>query len=162
MKKVALRKATFLHTERLRTVSVQWAELVPTVNNNVDLEFLSTPQCKVLNACVQVLIPLLTPRNIRVPRLFYARILLFTAVFGHFLCIFAIFIDKFWNKVYKENILIITSHKLTNIVIADKIILMHTGKIVEMGTKEELLNTDSEFNKLYSFRINTKEQFLWN
>ena len=38
----------------------------PTVNDNVDLEFLPTP------------------RNIRVPRLFYARILLFTAVFGHF------------------------------------------------------------------------------
>ena len=37
---------------------------------------------------------------------------------------------------------------------------MHAGKIVEMGTKEELLNTDSEFNKLYSFQINTKEQFL--
>ncbi|WP_366513305.1 ABC transporter ATP-binding protein [uncultured Eubacterium sp.] len=63
-------------------------------------------------------------------------------------------------KEYKENILIITSHKLTNVVIADKIILMHAGKIVEMGTKEELLNTDIEFNKLYSFQINTKEQFL--
>ena len=63
-------------------------------------------------------------------------------------------------KEYKDNILIITSHKLTNIVIADKIILMDAGKIVEMGTKEELLNTDSEFNKLYSFQINTKEQFL--
>lgn len=57
-------------------------------------------------------------------------------------------------------ILIITSHKLTNIVIADKIILMHAGRIIEMGTKEELFNTDSEFNKLYSFQINTKEQFL--
>lgn len=63
-------------------------------------------------------------------------------------------------KEYKENILIITSHKLTNVGIADKIILMHAGKIVEMGTKEELLNTDSEFNKLYSFQTNTKEQFL--
>ena len=42
------------------------------------------PSNKVLNACVQVLIPLPIPRNIRVPRLFYARILLFTAVFGNF------------------------------------------------------------------------------
>ena len=33
---------------------------------------------------VRILIPLPLPRNIRVPRLFYARILLFTAVFGHF------------------------------------------------------------------------------
>lgn len=63
-------------------------------------------------------------------------------------------------KEYKDNILIITSHKLTNIVIADKIILMDAGRIIEMGTKEELFNTDSEFNKLYSFQINTKEQFL--
>ena len=46
----------------------------PTVNDKADLEFLYTPHCKAL--------PL--PRNIRVPRLFYARILLFTAVFGHF------------------------------------------------------------------------------
>ena len=33
---------------------------------------------------VRTLIPLPIPRNIRVPRLFYARILLFTAVFGNF------------------------------------------------------------------------------
>ena len=33
----------------------------------------------------QVVIPLPIPRNIRVPRLFYARIPLFTAAFGHFL-----------------------------------------------------------------------------
>lgn len=39
---------------------------------------------------------------------------------------------------------------------------MDAGRIIEMGTKEELFNTDSEFNKLYSFQINTKEQFLWN
>lgn len=55
---------------------------------------------------------------------------------------------------------LLTNFEIKYIVIADKIILMHAGKIVEMGTKEELLNTDSEFNKLYSFRINTKEQFL--
>lgn len=63
-------------------------------------------------------------------------------------------------KEHKDNILIITSHKLTNIIIADKIILMDDGRIIEVGTKEELFNTDSEFNKLYSFQINTKEQFL--
>ena len=131
----------------------------PTVKDNADLEFLSTPQCKVRNTSYefavisknkiprdfwetkslkngldrrfwkkiaslwlrhfrfesllrvynaikpvktfcqvfkveickakttvtwQVVIPLPTPRNIRVPRLFYARILLFTAAFGHF------------------------------------------------------------------------------
>ena len=55
---------------------------------------------------------------------------------------------------------LLTNFEIKYIVIADKIILMHTGKIVEMGTKEELLNTDSEFNKLYSFQISTKEQFL--
>ncbi len=55
---------------------------------------------------------------------------------------------------------LLTNFEIKYIVIVDKIILMHAGKIVEMGTKEELLNTDSEFNKLYSFRINTKEQFL--
>lgn len=37
---------------------------------------------------------------------------------------------------------------------------MDAGRIIEMGTKEELFNTDIEFNKLYSFQINTKEQFL--
>lgn len=70
------------------------------------------------------------------------------------------FLQFLFTNFEIKYILIITSHKLTNIVIADKIILMHAGKIVEMGTKEELLNTDSEFNKLYSFQINTKEQFL--
>lgn len=65
------------------------------------------------------------------------------------------------NAKYRSgNILIITSHKLTNIIIADKTILMDKGRIIEIGTKEKLLDTDSEFNKLYSFQINTKEQFL--
>lgn len=70
------------------------------------------------------------------------------------------FLQFLFTNFEIKYILIITSHKLTNIVIADKIILMYAGKIVETGTKEELFNTDSEFNKLYSFQINTKEQFL--
>lgn len=70
------------------------------------------------------------------------------------------FLQFLFTNFEIKYILIITSHKLTNIVIADKIIIMDAGKIVEMGTKEELFNTDSEFNKLYSFQINTKEQFL--
>ena len=36
---------------------------------------------------VRILIPLPSPRNIRVPRLFYARILLFTAVFEQSVCV---------------------------------------------------------------------------
>lgn len=70
------------------------------------------------------------------------------------------FLQFLFTNFEIKYILIITSHKLTNIVIADKIILMDAGRIIEMGTKEELFNTDSEFNKLYSFQINTKEQFL--
>lgn len=70
------------------------------------------------------------------------------------------FLQFLFTSFEIKYILIITSHKLTNIVIADKIILMHAGRIIEMGTKEELFNTGSEFNKLYSFQINTKEQFL--
>ena len=44
----------------------------------------------------QVVVPQPIPRNIRVPRLFYARILLFTAVFGHFF--FALkYRESFWE-----------------------------------------------------------------
>ena len=143
----------------------------PTVNNNADLEFFSTPQCKVRNSSYefavisknkilrdfwetqslkngldrrfwkkiarlwlrhvrvesllrvynaikpvktfcqvfkveickanttvtwQVVIPLPKPRNIRVPRFFYARIPLFTAAFGHFF--FAVkYREGFWE-----------------------------------------------------------------
>ena len=68
----------------------------PTVNDNADLEFLLTPQCKVRNSSYEFAMRskyyrdltgwynLPITRNICVPRLFYARILLFTAVFGHF------------------------------------------------------------------------------
>ena len=109
-------KSDWISSYILRRQTMQY----PTVNNNADLEFLSTPQCKVIkshskwvmfllrvynaikpvtsfcqvfkveickaNTTVtwQVVIPQLIPRNIRVPRLFYARILLFMAVFGHF------------------------------------------------------------------------------
>ena len=44
----------------------------------------------------QVVIPLPIPRNIRVPRLFYARILLFTAVFGHFFFVLK-YRESFWE-----------------------------------------------------------------
>ena len=67
--------------------------------------------------------------------------------------------EDFLNQLKKQNekTIIITSHKLSNIIIADRIILMKNGKIVESGKKDTLINNDSKFRKLYAFQFNAKE-----
>ena len=64
-----------------------------SILNNFLISITLTPSFK-----VRILIPLPLPRNIRVPRLFYARILLFTAVFGHFF-----FASKFLRELLRDS-----------------------------------------------------------
>lgn len=57
-------------------------------------------------------------------------------------------LDKFCAK----KTVIFTSHRLSNIVLADRIIVLEGGCIIEEGTKEALLKNPGRFSELYKYQ----------
>jgi subfamily B ATP-binding cassette protein MsbA len=51
--------------------------------------------------------------------------------------------------------MIIVAHKLSTVLMADKVVFMKDGKVVEIGTHEELINRKSEYFELFSSYIMT-------
>lgn len=45
-----------------------------------------------------------------------------------------------------------TSHRLSNIALADRIVVLENGGVVEAGTREELLGTPGRFSQLYAYQ----------
>ena len=56
------------------------------------------------------------------------------------------------EKEYKNKIVLFTSHRLSNIYLAQKIIVIENGVVIEEGTLDELLNCESRFKKMYSYQ----------
>jgi ABC-type multidrug transport system fused ATPase/permease subunit len=52
---------------------------------------------------------------------------------------------------------IVIAHRLSTIRKADKIAVMKKGKIVEMGTHDELLDHRGTYSKLYELQFAEKE-----
>jgi ATP-binding cassette subfamily B protein len=63
-------------------------------------------------------------------------------------------IQKAAEKISQGRTSIIIAHRLSTIKNVDKIFVFDQGKIIEEGSIQELLNTDSKFKKLYE--LNTK------
>ena len=53
----------------------------------------------------------------------------------------------------KEKMTIFTSHRLSNVFMADRIIVLENGKIVEDGTQKELLESKKRFSELYNLQM---------
>ena len=59
--------------------------------------------------------------------------------------------EAFW-KMEKNKTTIIIAHRLSTIMTADKIVVMHRGKIVQMGTHRQLINQDGQYKKLWNLQ----------
>ena len=57
------------------------------------------------------------------------------------------------DKLMKGRTTLIIAHRLSTIIGADRIMVMNTGQIVEMGTHEELLNKDGYYTRLYNLQF---------
>ena len=59
---------------------------------------------------------------------------------------------RIYNKfaeIYKDKTAIIVTHRLGSVKLADRIIVMKEGRIAQIGTHEELIQTEGEYSKLY-------------
>ncbi len=62
-------------------------------------------------------------------------------------------IQKALEKLMAERTAIVIAHRLSTIKNADKILVMHKGRIREQGSHEELLKKDGIYQKLYQVQI---------
>jgi ABC-type multidrug transport system fused ATPase/permease subunit len=63
------------------------------------------------------------------------------------------------RNITEGRMTIFTSHRLTNIVLADRIIVLENGCVLEDGTQEQLLRDNKRFAELYGYQ---KEKFNRN
>lgn len=54
------------------------------------------------------------------------------------------------HKLAKTKTVILISHRLANVVIADQVLVMKNGKIMETGTHEELMRQQKYYHQLYT------------
>ncbi|MEJ2149406.1 MAG: ABC transporter ATP-binding protein [Chloroflexota bacterium] len=60
------------------------------------------------------------------------------------------------SQVVKGNTAIVIAHRLSTVLMADKIVVMRDGEIVEMGTHEQLLALGGEYTHLYNLQFRGK------
>ena len=60
-------------------------------------------------------------------------------------------------KVMKDRSSLVIAHRLSTILAADKILVMHQGRLVEQGTHEELLARGGLYTNLYETQFKPKE-----
>ncbi len=63
------------------------------------------------------------------------------------------------NKLIEDKTSIIIAHRLSTIISADKIIVMRSGKIIEIGSHSELITRKGYYKKLYEVQFEKKELF---
>ena len=63
------------------------------------------------------------------------------------------------NKLIEDRTSIIIAHRLSTIISADKIIVMRSGKIIEIGSHSELITRKGYYKKLYEVQFEKKDLF---
>ena len=62
-------------------------------------------------------------------------------------------VQKALNKLIKDRTVLVIAHRLSTVTRADKIIVMDKGKIIEMGTHDDLVNTSGLYSHLYNIQF---------
>ena len=63
------------------------------------------------------------------------------------------------NKIIQNKTSIIIAHRLSTIITADKIVVMKSGNIMEIGSHNDLINNNGYYKKLYESQFEKKELF---
>ena len=70
-------------------------------------------------------------------------------------------VQKALDNLMKDKTVFVIAHRLSTIFNADKIIVVDDGKIVEMGTHEELLKLENgKYKNLYNMQFKNQEELL--
>jgi ABC-type multidrug transport system fused ATPase/permease subunit len=62
-------------------------------------------------------------------------------------------IQRALDKVFSGRTTFIIAHRLSTIRMADRILVLDHGKIIEQGSREELLQKDGAFSRLYRMQF---------
>ncbi len=68
------------------------------------------------------------------------------------------FIQEALRSLTRSRTTIIVAHRLSSLVLADRVFVLENGVIIEEGSHTELLTRESAYSKLFHEQINTKDQ----
>lgn len=60
--------------------------------------------------------------------------------------------DRF-RAMSTDKILVLITHRLYNLKIADQIVVLHEGEVIEIGTHKELINKNGQYSKMFEKQI---------
>lgn len=71
------------------------------------------------------------------------------------------FINKTISELSREYTIIVVSHKISNILDYDQIVVINNGTIEDIGIHEELLRKNNLYKQLYENEVNIDREGLW-
>lgn len=69
------------------------------------------------------------------------------------------YIQEALKILAKDRTTIIVAHRLSSLVLADRVIVVENGAIIEEGSHQQLLRVDSAYSRLFKEQINTEKEF---
>ena len=63
-------------------------------------------------------------------------------------------VQKALEEMHNDRTILIIAHRLSTVLNADRIVVVDAGRIVEQGTREELLSNNGKFSKMWELQSN--------